>query len=76
MGLIFSVSIVIKKWKKTERKDIKSVFSSICLLLMAITNVLAYWLDFLGVVSWGITIILLMFGAYFTKFIYLPSGEG
>ncbi|MDL4842361.1 hypothetical protein [Aquibacillus rhizosphaerae] len=46
----------------------KSALSPICLYLIAITNLLAYWFDFMGIVSWSMTIILLMLGAYFTRY--------
>jgi glucose uptake protein GlcU len=40
---------------------------------MAVINLLAYWFDFLGIISGSITIILLIMGAYFTK--YIPVAE-
>jgi hypothetical protein len=45
-----------------------------CLYAMAVINLFAYWFNFLGVISWSITIILLLLGAYFTK--YIPVSEG
>lgn len=72
--LIFSISVVITKRRKAGITGIKTALTSICLYLMAIINLLAYWLNFLGVVSWSITIILLILGAYFTK--YIPVSEG
>lgn len=75
IALIFSSTIVIKRWRKTEEKDIKSIFSSICLFLMAVTNILAYWFDFLGIISWSITTILLVLGAYCTRYIYFPEKD-
>ncbi|MBM7716240.1 CHASE2 domain-containing sensor protein [Bacillus thermophilus] len=67
-ALIFSICIVIKKRKKAGVTGIKSALTSICFYLIAITNVLAYWLDFMGLFSWSITMILLILGAYFTKY--------
>jgi hypothetical protein len=73
IALIFSISVVIAKRRKAGITGIKTALSSICLYLMAVINLLAYWFDFLGVVSWSITIILLFTGAYFTK--YIPVAE-
>jgi len=73
VSLIFSISVVIKKRKKAGVTGIKSALSSICLYLLAVTNLFAYWFNFLGLLSWSITIILLILGAYFTK--YIPVSE-
>ena len=73
VSLIFSISVVIKKRNKAGVTGIKSALSSICLYLLAVTNLLAYWFNFLGLLSWSITIILLILGAYFTK--YIPVSE-
>lgn len=40
---------------------------------MAITNLLAYWFNSLGIISWSITIILLILDANFTR--YIPVSE-
>lgn len=69
IALIFSITVVVQKRKRDGIKDIKSALTSICFYLIAITNLLAYWFDFIGIVSWTITVILLIFGAYFTKFL-------
>jgi len=69
IALIFSISVVITKRRKAGVRGIKTALTSICLYLMAITNLLAYWFNFLGIISWSITIILLILGAYFTKYL-------
>ncbi|WP_237648591.1 hypothetical protein [Sediminibacillus terrae] len=51
----------------------KAALTPICFYLIAVTQLLAYWLDFLGIISWTITVLLLIIGAYFTK--YLPVKE-
>ncbi|WP_456272278.1 hypothetical protein [Bacillus sp. AK031] len=61
---------VYKKRKAAGITGVRSALTSICFYLIAITNLLAYWLDFIGIISWGITLLLVMAGAYFTK--YLP----
>ena len=73
IALIFSISVVITKRRKAGVKGIKTALTSICFYLMAITNLLAYWFNFLGIISWSMTIILLILGAYFTK--CLPVSE-
>lgn len=71
--LILSIIIVIKKRNKYGIKGIKSLLSSICLYVIAIINLFAYWFNFLGLLSWSLTIILLLLGAYFTKYIPAPQ---
>ncbi|MGE7919762.1 hypothetical protein ACQKM9_12530 [Viridibacillus sp. NPDC093762] len=67
--LIFSVSILIQKRKNAGITGIKSALTPIFLYLIAITHLLAYWFDIMGLFNWSITIVLLIFGAYFTKFV-------
>ncbi|MFE6167935.1 hypothetical protein ACFVP8_08625 [Viridibacillus arvi] len=66
--LIFSISIMIRKRKNAGITGIKSALTPIFLYLIAITNLFAYWFDFMGLLNWSITVVLLIFGAYFTKF--------
>lgn len=73
IAMVFSISIVITKRKKAGVTGLKSALTSICLYLIAITNLLAYWFNFLGLISWSITMVLLILGAYFTK--YIPISE-
>lgn len=73
IALIFSIFVVINKRKKAGVTGLRTALTSICLYLIAVTNLLAYWFDFLGLLSWSITIILLILGAYFTK--YTPVSE-
>ena len=68
--LMVSVSVFVKRRKKAGVTGIKSALTSICLYLMAIINLFAYWFDFSGVVTWTITTVLIILGVYFTK--YLP----
>ncbi|AVR00960.1 hypothetical protein OBCHQ24_18805 [Oceanobacillus iheyensis] len=71
IALIFSVYVMIQKRKKAGVTGIKNAIPSICLYLIAITHLLAYWFHFAGILSWSMTIVLLMIGAYFTK--YMPG---
>lgn len=70
IALVYSVIVMLQKRKKAGVTGIKSILTSICLYLIAITNLLAYWFDFLGIFSWAITIGLLILGAYFTKYLH------
>lgn len=73
IALILSIVTVIIRRKRAGITGIKSILSSICLYLIAIINLFAYWYDFLGLLSWSLTITLLILGAYFTK--YIPVAE-
>ncbi|KAB8135807.1 hypothetical protein F9U64_10640 [Gracilibacillus oryzae] len=73
IALAFSISVVFKKRKKAGITGIKSALTPICLYLIAVTNLLAYWFDFMGLINWTIIVILLILGAYFMK--YMPASE-
>jgi hypothetical protein len=73
IGLIIAALVVVRKRKRAGITGIKSALPSICFFLIAVTNLLANWFNFLGVVSWGITIGLLIVGAYFTRYLPLPE---
>ncbi|WP_121610622.1 hypothetical protein [Mesobacillus foraminis] len=68
LSLVFSISFVIRKRKKAGITGIKSALTPICFYLIAVVNILAYWFNFLGLVNWGMTVVLLILGAYFTRF--------
>lgn len=51
IALIFSIYVVMKKRRKAGVTGIKSALTPICLYLVAVTNLLAYWL--IGLVLWG-----------------------
>ncbi|MDQ0229083.1 hypothetical protein [Metabacillus malikii] len=68
--LIISITIVVKKRRKAGITGIKSALTSICFYAIGIINLVAYWFDFLGLVSWTLSFILILLGAYFMK--YLP----
>lgn len=72
-SLLISISVMIRKRKQAGITGMKTALTSLCFYLIAITNLMAYWFHFLGLVSWTITIILLILGAYFTR--YLPTPE-
>src|SRR5699024_12726127 len=75
IALIFSISVVIKKRRKAGVKGIKSALTPICLYLMAIMCLLAYWFNFLDIISWWINIILLILGDYFIKYISVSESK-
>ena len=69
IALGFSVSKVIRKRKESSITDLKSLGSSICFFLIAIVNILAYWFDFIGIISMSLTTLLLITGAYFSRYL-------
>ncbi|MGF2614835.1 hypothetical protein FZC84_08295 [Rossellomorea vietnamensis] len=69
-ALVISGIYVFRKRKAAGITGIKTAMTSICFYLIAIVNLLAFWFDFIGLISWVITIVLIIAGAYFTK--YLP----
>ena len=70
--LILSIIVVVKKRKKAGTTGIKSALTSICFFI-AIINLLAYWFNFMGLFVWFINFILLILGAYFTKYIRISE---
>lgn len=72
-ALLVSPYIIHKKRKKEGVTGFKSLLTSACFFLIAIINILAYWFDVLGAISWLSTIILLFVGAYFTKYLLPPK---
>ncbi len=68
--LLFSIYVSYLKRKKAGIKGFKSSLTSLCLFLIPVVNLIAYYFHFTGVISWGITIFLLLLSAYFTR--YLP----
>ncbi|WP_412676119.1 hypothetical protein [Bacillus paramycoides] len=71
--LVASMYIIYQKRKKAGIKGLKSALTSICCFLIAILNLCAYWLHFGGVFTWLFSIVLLLVGAYFTK--YIPTSK-
>ncbi|WP_053220079.1 hypothetical protein [Virgibacillus senegalensis] len=71
--VVYTITLNIKKRKKAGVTGFKTALTPICFYLIAVTQLLAYWFGFLGIISWTITILFLMAGAYFTK--YLPANE-
>ncbi|QDP39414.1 hypothetical protein [Radiobacillus deserti] len=71
MGI--SIAVLIQRRKKAGITGVKTALSSICLYLMAVVNLCAYWLDFMGIISWTLSIVLLFLAAYFTKFLHFSK---
>ncbi|SFJ69145.1 hypothetical protein SAMN04487936_103345 [Halobacillus dabanensis] len=76
VALISSIISLIYKRKKAGITGVKTALTSICFYLIVITNLVAYWLDAIGLYSWMITVFLLAIGAYFTKYMVAPQKEG
>ncbi|WP_102029043.1 hypothetical protein [Salirhabdus sp. Marseille-P4669] len=69
VAFLISIMALITKRKKARITGFKSALTPICFYLIVITNVLAYWFGWLGIISWLMTIILLILAAYFTKYL-------
>ncbi|KKB36741.1 hypothetical protein QY95_03009 [Bacillus thermotolerans] len=68
LAFLVSVTMLIQRRKKAGITGLKTALTSICFYLIAAINLLAYWFGFLGLVSWSMTVMLLLLGAYFTKY--------
>ncbi|MYL70407.1 hypothetical protein GLW00_06090 [Halobacillus litoralis] len=73
LSLFASITFLVHKRRKTGVKGWKTALTSICFYAIALINLAAYWWDGLGILSWMITLSLLMLGAYFTRYMALPS---
>ncbi|TCJ03204.1 hypothetical protein [Cytobacillus praedii] len=69
LSLIFSILVVIQKRKNAGITGFKSALTSICFFLVPVTTLLAYWFNFMGLLNWSITVILLIVGGYCKKYI-------
>lgn len=67
--LMFSITYVIRQRRDQGITGLRTALTSICFFLIAIVNLLAYWFDFLGIWNWGTSVVLLLLGAYFTKYL-------
>lgn len=72
--IMISGTLVVKKRRKMGLTDIKSALTPICFLLIAVVGLFAYWFNIVGLVTWFIAFVLLLLGAYFTK--YMPVSKG
>ena len=73
IALIFAIIITIRKRKRAGITGLKTALTPICFYLIAVTNLLAYWFGLLGILNWTIMTILLILGAYFTKYLPMPE---
>ncbi|MES5846613.1 MULTISPECIES: hypothetical protein [unclassified Bacillus cereus group] len=67
--LAVSMYIAYQKRKKAEIKGLKSALTSICFFSLAIFKLFAYWFQFGGMLTVLFSIVILLVGAYFTKYI-------
>lgn len=73
MILIIAIYVTIKKRKRAGVKGIKSALTPICFFCISMVNMVAYFFDFLGLISFGFSVALLMLAAYFTKYLKMPA---
>lgn len=71
-GSLLSLVIILKRIRNNTTSP-KEILTGVCFFLIAANGLLSYWLKYPGLVSWFINIVLLILGAYFTK--YLPKSE-
>lgn len=67
--LLLLVKKISRKRKQAQITDPKSLGTSICFLLIAVVNLFAYWFNFIGIVSMSLTVLLLVIGAYFIRYL-------
>ncbi|MFD3449511.1 hypothetical protein ACFDTO_33570 [Microbacteriaceae bacterium 4G12] len=53
----------------------KRYLTSICCLLIALVQIIGYYTGW-GIFAWGMTVVFLLLGAYFTKYLKKPDREG
>ncbi|UCZ52207.1 hypothetical protein LGQ02_15335 [Bacillus shivajii] len=74
VSLLYFLIQIRRSAKENGREEaIKRNLSSICFYIMAIILLVAMVFDLLGVVVWGLGLILLILAAYFTK--YIPKRD-
>ncbi|MCP3027092.1 hypothetical protein [Halobacillus sp. A5] len=73
--LVISIAFTVKKRKKLGYKGIKSALTPICFYLIAVMQLFAIWFNLMGIISWILTMTLLLLGAYFTKYSIQPKEE-
>lgn len=71
VSLLFSIYKFLIRRKKAGITGFRSALPSICFFLIASINLAAGVFNLLGVISWTLTILLLLLGLYFTK--HLPT---
>ncbi|MDP4549594.1 hypothetical protein Q9251_01710 [Alkalihalobacillus macyae] len=67
------VAYYIRKRKKAGITGFKSSLTAICLFLAAVINLSPKWFEFIGSLLWTISMLLIVLGTYFTK--YIPNSE-
>ncbi|MEW4329112.1 hypothetical protein Q0N12_20965 [Rossellomorea marisflavi] len=65
---LWTIRVVIRKRKAHGVTGIKSALTPICFLSVGVLNILALLFDFIGLISWGLSVAFLLIGAYFTKY--------
>jgi len=68
--MLLSIFMLMKKRKKENITGIKTLLTSLCFYGIATLNMAAYLFNFLGLLTFLVTIILLFLAAYFKR--YLP----
>lgn len=69
IAFVIVIPVLIFKRKQTGVTGFKSALTPICFLLIALINIVAYWFNFTGLITWSTSVLLLILAAYFTKFL-------
>ncbi|MED4285099.1 hypothetical protein P4679_24575 [Priestia megaterium] len=70
---LFFRKLVIERKRNNGVIPVKTILTSTCMLLFSINCFLSIVLQYIGVMSWAINLVLLLLAAYFTK--YLPESK-
>ncbi|WP_285890948.1 hypothetical protein [Mesobacillus maritimus] len=73
IAFIVAVLFVVQKRKQAGITGLKSAVTPISFFLIGLVNLIAYWFNFMGLWNWTLTVLLLLLGAYFTKYLAVPK---
>ncbi len=66
--LAIAINKIITEKKKSATQNLKGLVTSICFLLISVINLAGYWLGVLGIITMTLTVVLLITGAYFVRY--------
>ncbi|GEN47075.1 hypothetical protein [Alkalibacillus haloalkaliphilus] len=67
--MLFSIFVIYKKTQSVGVYSFKALITPTLLIMIGVLNTIALWNDAFGLISWMLTFVLLLFAAYFTKFL-------
>ncbi|MGB7998547.1 MAG: hypothetical protein WCF60_00385 [Anaerobacillus sp.] len=69
---LIGIYLQISRRKRAGMTGFKSAISPICFMMSAALNPLGYWFGFIGVYSLLGSMLFLLLGAYFVKYMHVP----